>query len=99
VQQIDPGVRKAAGRAAEGSAGTGRDEDGGEESERVRERKRAGGTPHRRRFVNRPLATLQCGRKVRERERERDFHWPARSRPCALNAKELLQLQTRRGRE
>ncbi|EZA48112.1 hypothetical protein X777_14221 [Ooceraea biroi] len=38
-----------------------------------------GGSPHRRRFVNRPLATLQCGRKVRESR----FHWPARSRPCA----------------
>lgn len=37
---------------------------------------RGRGTPHRRRFVNRPLATLQCGRKVRERR----FHWPARSR-------------------
>lgn len=41
---------------------------------------REGGTSHRRRFVNRPLATLQCGRKVRERG---EFHWPARSRPCA----------------
>lgn len=40
---------------------------------------RGRGTPHRRRFVNRPLATLQCGRKVRERR----FHWPARSRPYA----------------
>jgi len=39
---------------------------------------RGRGTPHRRRFVNRPLATLQCG-KVRERR----FHWPARSRPYA----------------
>jgi hypothetical protein len=36
VQQIDPGPRKAAGRAAEDS--TGRDGDGGEESERERER-------------------------------------------------------------
>lgn len=56
-------------RAAGGFAGVGRDEDGGKE----------GATLHRRRFVNRPLATLQCGRKVRERR----FHWPARSRPCA----------------
>lgn len=64
------------GRAAEGSLGVGRDE----ETARERRREREGGRPpHRRRFVNRPLATLQCGRKVRESR----FHWPVRSRPCA----------------